>query len=64
MAEEAYRDYLAARVLAENKPVSCPSTAVLHYCSNTCQVTYRLLSRALTVDVSSAKRSVWHILSI
>jgi hypothetical protein len=23
MAEESYRDYLAARVLTENKPVSC-----------------------------------------
>jgi hypothetical protein len=25
MAEESYRDYLAARVLTENKPVSCRS---------------------------------------
>ncbi|KAH7395191.1 DNA polymerase subunit Cdc27 [Phaeosphaeria sp. MPI-PUGE-AT-0046c] len=42
MAEETYRDYLAARVLTENKPV-----------------TYRLLSRALKVDVNSAKRMLY-----
>ncbi|KAH5407493.1 hypothetical protein HBI47_171510 [Parastagonospora nodorum] len=38
MAEESYKDYLAARLLTENKPV-----------------TYRLLSRALQVNVNSAK---------
>ncbi|KAL5113974.1 hypothetical protein ACEQ8H_008156 [Pleosporales sp. CAS-2024a] len=38
MAHDSYKDYLAARVLAENKPV-----------------TYRLLSRAVKVDVNSAK---------
>ncbi|KAF1846787.1 uncharacterized protein K460DRAFT_367533 [Cucurbitaria berberidis CBS 394.84] len=38
MAEDEYKDYLAARVLTENKPV-----------------TYRLLSRALKVNVNVAK---------
>ena len=41
MAEGKYKEYLAARVLAENKPV-----------------TYRLLSRALKVNVNLAKRFV------
>lgn len=42
MAEHDYKDYLAARLLTENKPI-----------------TYRLLSRALKVNVNVAKRSVY-----
>lgn len=42
MAEENYNDYLAARLLTENKPV-----------------TYRLLSRALKVNVNVAKRMLF-----
>jgi DNA polymerase delta subunit 3 len=41
MAEENYKDYLTARVVTEQKPV-----------------TYRLLSRALKINVNTAKRSV------
>lgn len=63
MAEESYRDYLAARVLTENKPVSFVVLVVFELFLTTVQVTYRLLSRALKVDVNSAKRSVHRTIS-
>lgn len=56
MSEQNHKDYLAARILTENRPVSI-STYVTVRCLQF-QVTYRLLSRALRVDVNSAKRSV------
>ncbi|CAG5161186.1 uncharacterized protein ALTATR162_LOCUS5977 [Alternaria atra] len=42
MAEENYKDYLTARVVTEQKPV-----------------TYRLLSRALKINVNTAKRMLF-----
>ncbi|KAF2682124.1 hypothetical protein K458DRAFT_420066 [Lentithecium fluviatile CBS 122367] len=42
MAEENYKEYLAARVLTDNRPV-----------------TYRLLSRALKVNVNTAKQMLY-----
>lgn len=53
-----YRTFLAANILSEEKVVS--SQISLCPCGNTytLKVTYRLLSRALKVDVNKAKKPV------
>lgn len=54
---EAYRKYLAENVLSEEKVVSPrPHILLIHILTDTRQVTYRLLSRALHVHPNTAKQ--------
>lgn len=57
MSDESYKEYLAARVISENRPVCF---RLQHWASDahSSQVTYRLLSRALKVHVNVAKQYV------
>lgn len=54
MAEESYKEYLATRVLTENQPVSMFDMDFA--LADSSQITYRLLSRALNVNVNIAKQ--------
>lgn len=55
MADTKYKDYLAARILTESRPVSSTYTMESFFTADAFKVTYKLLSRALQVNVSVAK---------
>lgn len=61
MAETKYKDYLAARILTESQPVKRLNIIRWQFTAYTSQVTYRLLSRAIQVNVSAAK---WWVISL
>ena len=49
-----YKSYLAANILSEDRVV-CTFSACELLDANSCQITYRLLSRALKINVNAAK---------
>jgi DNA polymerase delta subunit 3 len=56
---DTYKEYLAARVLNDSRPVTIPLLTNNGTNTHFSKVTYRLLSRALKVNVNIAKQYVY-----